>query len=277
MKPAYLPGVKSCWMIGIGLLAALAGLAQAKEVLLKQQTLVIRYLPDSTETSQAVYRRFGMSDSLFLLLNKADSLHPDPYWYISASPHLQPACQGGSCVYLYYQTNAGDDFGKLSRLFGYSDPFELKAMNVGVESLPAGTVLHVGHLPLQLFPAGHFKGAMAQPAEPAANTQPLYRGLGAYQSEYKAVKTVTQVAKTGVFKSLGGWYDGKYYLLATDVPAGTVLKVSNQANGLSVFAKVVGALPAIKGEKPLQARLNSAARAALGIWDEQEHELLYED
>lgn len=261
----------------MSLLAAWAGFAQAKEVLLKQQTLVIRYLPDSNETSQAVYRRFGMSDSLFLLLNKADSLRPDPYWYVNVRPHLQPACQSDSCVYLYYQANAGDDFGKLARLFGYSDPFELKAMNMGVESLLAGTVLYVGHLPLELFPPGHFKGVTTQPAEPAANTQPLYRGVGAYQSEYKAVKTVKQVAKTGVFKSLGGWYDGKYYLLATDVPTGTVLKVSNPANGLWVYAKVVGALPTIKGEKALKARLNSAARAALGIWDEQEHELLYED
>ncbi|MCU0334570.1 MAG: hypothetical protein MUF62_05905 [Chitinophagaceae bacterium] len=270
--------MKNWWLIGACLLSALAGKGQAKEVLLKQQTLVIRYLPDSTETSQAVYSRFGNTDSLFLALNKPDSLRPDPYLYLAISSQLQPQCPDNACVFLYYQTQAGDDFGKLARLFGYADPFELKAMNAGLESLPAGTVLHVGHLPVRLFSSGHFKGAMAVPAEPAAtSSQPLYRGAGAYQPEYKNLKTVTQVAKTGVFKSLGGWYDGKFYLLAADVPAGTVLRVSNPANGVSVFAKVVGPLPTIKGEKPLQARLNSAARAALGIWDEQDHELVYED
>ena len=68
----------------------------------------------------------------------------------------------------------------------------------------------------------------------------------------------------GVFKSTSGWQDGKYYCFNNDAAPGTVLKVTNNATGKSVYAKVLDAIPDIKQNSGLSVVLSNAAAEELG-------------
>ncbi len=68
----------------------------------------------------------------------------------------------------------------------------------------------------------------------------------------------------GIFKSLSGWKDGKYYCLFNKAPQHTIVKITNKANGKFVYAKVLDAMPDLKQNIGLQARVSSAACNILG-------------
>jgi hypothetical protein len=70
--------------------------------------------------------------------------------------------------------------------------------------------------------------------------------------------------QAGIFKSMSGWQDGKYYALINNVAIGTIVKITDQSNGKSVFAKVLGQLPDMKESIGLTIRLSNAAAAELG-------------
>ncbi|MEO9070922.1 MAG: LysM peptidoglycan-binding domain-containing protein [Ginsengibacter sp.] len=73
----------------------------------------------------------------------------------------------------------------------------------------------------------------------------------------------------GVFKSTSGWQDGKYYCFSNDVSAGTVLKITNNATGKSVYAKVLDAIPDIKQNDGLSIVISNAAAYELGASGDQ--------
>ena len=73
--------------------------------------------------------------------------------------------------------------------------------------------------------------------------------------------------QAGTFKSASGWQDGKYYALINNVAVGTIVKVTDQATGKSVYAKVLGQLPEMKESAGLTLRLSNAAAAELGESD----------
>ncbi len=69
--------------------------------------------------------------------------------------------------------------------------------------------------------------------------------------------------ESGIFKTMSGWDDKKYYVLANGIPEGTIVRLT--ANNKSVCAKVLGSLPKMKGDNGLQMRVSNAAAAALGL------------
>ena len=71
----------------------------------------------------------------------------------------------------------------------------------------------------------------------------------------------------GVFKSTSGWQDGKYYCFSNDATAGTVLKITNNATGKSIFAKVLDTIPAIQQNEGLIVVISNAAASELGAGD----------
>jgi LysM repeat protein len=70
--------------------------------------------------------------------------------------------------------------------------------------------------------------------------------------------------QAGIFKSTSGWQDGKYYALINNVPVGTIVRITDQSNGRSVYAKVLGQLPDMKESTGLTVRLSDAAATELG-------------
>jgi LysM repeat protein len=68
----------------------------------------------------------------------------------------------------------------------------------------------------------------------------------------------------GVFKSTSGWEDGKYYCLHNAASQGTIVKITNRANGKFIYAKVLDVMPDLKQNNNLQIRISNAAADILG-------------
>ncbi len=71
----------------------------------------------------------------------------------------------------------------------------------------------------------------------------------------------------GFFKSTSGWEDQKYYVLLNDVVPGTIVKITVRGTEKSIFAKVLGTVPAGKESEGMSMRMSNASAAALGIED----------
>lgn len=68
----------------------------------------------------------------------------------------------------------------------------------------------------------------------------------------------------GIFKSTSGWQDGKYYCFNNDAAPGSIVKVTDNASGKSVYAKVLDAIPDIKQNAGLSVIVSNAAAEELG-------------
>jgi LysM repeat protein len=81
---------------------------------------------------------------------------------------------------------------------------------------------------------------------------------GQYEENGKSIS-----GSAGIFKSISGWSDGKFYALVNNVAVGTIIKVNNPVSGRAIFAKVLGNLPDMKESMGLIARVSDAAAAEL--------------
>jgi LysM repeat protein len=84
-----------------------------------------------------------------------------------------------------------------------------------------------------------------------------------YAVQTTGLQLKVQTMESSIFKTMTGWDDKKYYVLANGVPEGTIVRLT--ANNKSVCAKVLGSLPVMKGDNGLQLRVSNAAAAALGL------------
>ncbi len=86
-----------------------------------------------------------------------------------------------------------------------------------------------------------------------------------YESQTRGDEVSTETGLGGVFKSTSGWTDGKYYCLHNTAKTGSIIKVTNTANGKSVYAKVLDVIPDIKKNSILLIRLSNAAADELSV------------
>lgn len=84
----------------------------------------------------------------------------------------------------------------------------------------------------------------------------------AYQSRANGTELITK-GTAAVFKTASGWQDKKYYILMNDVAPGTIVKV--QANGKTVYAKVLWNLGNVKENQGLSYRISDAAASVLNL------------
>lgn len=120
------------------------------------------------------------------------------------------------------------------------------------------------------------QNAMAVPKDQQAETNNVlvnhpsvnFNG-GVFKKLYddqQANKTpVAESGLSGVFKSTSGWRDGKYYCFNNNAPAGTILKITNNQNGKSVYAKVLDIIPDITQNAGLVLHISNAAAEELGV------------
>lgn len=92
---------------------------------------------------------------------------------------------------------------------------------------------------------------------------------GKFKSEYSdQVRNRTLENEFGVaatFKTTSGWQDGKYYCFHNTAQPGTIIKVTNNANGKVIYAKVLDAIPDIKQNTGLLLRISNSAADELGV------------
>ena len=106
--------------------------------------------------------------------------------------------------------------------------------------------------------------AMTKPTAPSTIRQepaPKFNG-GKFKAEFSDGGN-SVMGQAGTFKSTSGWQDGKYYALMNNVPVGTIVKITDQAKGRTIFAKVLGQLPDMKESAGLTVRISNAAAAEL--------------
>ncbi|HEX4877318.1 MAG TPA: LysM peptidoglycan-binding domain-containing protein [Chitinophagaceae bacterium] len=77
-----------------------------------------------------------------------------------------------------------------------------------------------------------------------------------------------ETVTAGIFKTLSGWQDAKYYLLIDNVQPGTIVKIINPTNNKAIYAKVLGEMSGIRQNQGLQVRISNAGAAALEITEQ---------
>lgn len=88
-----------------------------------------------------------------------------------------------------------------------------------------------------------------------------------YADQIKNRSLENEFGVAAIFKTTSGWQDGKYYCFHNTAEPGTILKVTNNANGRSVYAKVLDAIPDIKQNSGLLLRISNSAADELGVSD----------
>ena len=104
--------------------------------------------------------------------------------------------------------------------------------------------------------------ATLPPATTASN-QTVVAGDSYFKGLYEP-SGKSSSGNAGVFKSMSGWQDKKFYALMNGVSTGTIIRITNPSNGKLVFAKVLGQLPDMQQSSGLAIRLSDAAAADLG-------------
>ncbi|MBI1343686.1 MAG: LysM peptidoglycan-binding domain-containing protein [Terrimonas sp.] len=107
-------------------------------------------------------------------------------------------------------------------------------------------------------------------AQPAVNASQRVSTLGYFKVFFDQQVKRKPVSKeetftSGIFKTLSGWQDGKYYLLIDNVLPGTIVRVMNPQNGKMVYAKVLGEMAGMKINEGLGMRISNAAASVLEI------------
>ncbi len=101
-------------------------------------------------------------------------------------------------------------------------------------------------------------------------TKPAPQGDGYFKTDFEKQIRLTPITKSetvtsGIFKTVSGWQDAKYYLMIDKAAPGTIIKVTNPSNNKAVYAKVLGEMAGIRQNTGLNIRISNAAAAALEI------------
>ncbi len=88
-----------------------------------------------------------------------------------------------------------------------------------------------------------------------------------YNDQIKKKSLENEFGTAAIFKTTSGWQDGKYYCFHNTAEPGTIIKITNNANGRSVYAKVLDAIPDIKQNTGLLLRISNSAAEELGVSD----------
>ncbi|MGN6247452.1 MAG: DPBB and LysM peptidoglycan-binding domain-containing protein [Ginsengibacter sp.] len=104
---------------------------------------------------------------------------------------------------------------------------------------------------------------------PVANTDGTGYFKNLYIRQTSTAATTTKTGTAGVFKSTSGWQDAKFYCFSNDAAAGSILKITNNANGKSVYAKVLDAIPDISQNDGLITVVSNAAAQELAAGEDK--------
>lgn len=105
-----------------------------------------------------------------------------------------------------------------------------------------------------------------EPVTVAVNTVAGDGGFfaSAYPGETQGLSKQFKTGDAGIFKTISGWEDKKYYVLMNEVTEGTIVQIVTP-NNKTICAKVLGPLPNVKSEESLVLRMSNSAAAALGM------------
>lgn len=88
-----------------------------------------------------------------------------------------------------------------------------------------------------------------------------------YEKQVNNKNVLGENGEAGIFKSTSGWGDGRYYCLHSTSTPGTILKITSNTTGKSIYAKVLDVIPDINQNNGLLLLVSNAAARELGISD----------
>jgi LysM repeat protein len=107
------------------------------------------------------------------------------------------------------------------------------------------------------------------PAPQATQEKEINLEEGFFKSQYSIDKaTHEEKGAAASFKSTSGWDDGRYYCLHNNAPVGSIIKITNNANQKSAYAKVLDGIPDLDANKNILVRISKAMAEKLGITSE---------
>jgi LysM repeat protein len=147
-------------------------------------------------------------------------------------------------------------------------PAEIKSKKTGTAQVPT-TVNTESEQPEPQATAGSNTNVTVTPTSAAGNSADIPTGYfkNLYEKQTSGNSTTNKNGTAGVFKSTSGWQDAKYYCFSNDAAAGTILKITDNATGKSVYAKVLDAIPDISQNDGLITVISNAAAEHLGAGD----------
>jgi hypothetical protein len=143
---------------------------------------------------------------------------------------------------------------------GYLSGNDLPANPPSAAALPS----MVASTPVAAAPAA----VEAAPVKQVVAIPQVSAAEGYYAAQFSAALPAQQLLEIsgsgGLFKSITGWGDKRYYVLMNEVVPGSIVRVTvDQVK--YICARVLGPIPDNKPNKGLLVRLSNAAAAALGV------------
>ncbi len=270
-------------------LVPFAGRAQAKLLVLgKCPECYVQYRLKPGETLESISALAGMPLAQLKLYNKISSTD------LTATPSsIRIPLSASNLITsktplpIFHVVERGDNLYRLNLQYFTPGIPRIKEWNqLKSETLKDGDMLVVGYLggnePLVNANSADALPSMVAsapvPAAPAAvEAAPVKQVVaipqvsaaeGYYAAQFSAALPAQQLLEisgtAGLFKSITGWGDKRYYVLMNEVVPGSIVRITvDQVK--YICAKVLGPIPDNKPNKGLLVRLSNAAAAALGV------------
>jgi len=277
------------WLIASLFLVPFAGRAQSKLLVLgKCPECYVQYRLKPGETLESISALAGMPLAQLKLYNKISSTD------LTATPssiriplNAINLITEKTSLPIFHVVEKGDNLYRLNLQYFTPGIPRIKEWNqLKSETLKDGDMVVVGYLggneplvnvnsadalpsmvastPVVAAPAS----VEAAPVKPVVAIPQVTAAEGYYAAQFSAALPAQQLLEIsgtgGLFKSITGWGDKRYYVLMNEVVPGSIVRITvDQVK--YICARVLGPIPDNKPNKGLLVRLSNAAAAALGV------------
>ena len=278
------------WLIACLFLVPYVGRAQAKLLVLgKCPECYVQYRLKTGETLESISALAGIPLAQLKAYNKISSGNTE----VAPSSIRIPLTASNlntdkTTLPVFHVVDKGDNLYRLNLQYFKPGIPRIKEWNqLKSETLKDGDMLVVGYLSGNELPNNTSTSNVAMPAMVASTPVPAaYAAVeaapvrqvvaipkvsaaeGYYAAQFSPAfpnQQLVEIAGTGgVFKSITGWADKRYYVLMNEVVPGSIVRITvDQVR--YICARVLGPIPDNKPNKGLLVRLSNAAAAALGV------------
>lgn len=277
------------WLIASLFLVPFAGRAQSKLLVLgKCPECYVQYRLKPGETLESISALAGMPITQLKVYNKISSVD------LTATPssiriplNASNLITEKTSLPVFHVVDKGDNLYRLNLQYFNPGIPRIKEWNqLKSETLKDGDMVVVGYLSGNDLPANPPSAAAlpsmvastpvaaapaaveAAPVKQVVAIPQVSAAEGYYAAQFSAALPAQQLLEIsgsgGLFKSITGWGDKRYYVLMNEVVPGSIVRVTvDQVK--YICARVLGPIPDNKPNKGLLVRLSNAAAAALGV------------
>ena len=278
------------WLIASLFLVPYASRAQAKLLVLgKCPECYVQYRLKSGETLESISALAGIPLAQLKAYNKISSGDaPTTPSSIRIPLTATNLITDKTPLPVFHVVEKGDNLYRLNLQYFKPGIPRIKEWNqLKSETLKDGDMVVVGYLSGNELPTNTPTSTVAMPAMVASTPVPaapaaveaapakqvvaipqVSAAEGYYAAQFSAALPAQQLLEIsgtgGLFKSITGWGDKRYYVLMNEVVPGSIVRITvDQVK--YICARVLGPIPDNKPNKGLLVRLSNAAAAALGV------------